>query len=713
MKLIGSSGNTYDLGELLGRGGEGSVYRVVGKNNIVAKVYNDKVNKTEKQKKIKVMAKYSNDPGLTYTTWPLDVLYDVNTNEFVGFTMTIVPKNKQINEIYDTSSDEFYNWSKRILIAFNLCVDVESIHDIDQCCGDFNPNNICVDVSNGNVYIIDTDSFHIKDGDITYRCSVGMPDYLPKEVQLKMKNQSLADAEMPTFTKDSDNFALAVHIFQLLMNGCHPFNMRVTRTTESVVRPPMDENIINGYSIFFTDNDKFAIPIFAPPINILPSYIIELFRRAFIDGNTKTNIRPSATEWMAALKKLAEERTVCSKNKDHIYYDKLDSCPWCKIDENLLNAVVPTTTHISAPGVRRPTVYRVGSLMIQNGLTYKIGVNEVTVVSCSSSYGSVAIPQYIYAGAAKYPVTGIENNAFIDCKYITGVSMSDSIQFIGDRAFYHCYKLKNINLSKNLTRIGKSAFHWCKSLQNIFIPASVTSIGDSAFAFSSCHANVDPANPNYCSKDYVLYSKDMKTVLYVPMSFTNYHIPDTVTTIGGNALSSNPNISISIGNNQYFRIVDDSLYDKSSKIIIHASNRSDFTLLPSTERIGEHAFHACNNMVKIKLPDCLKEIGPHAFWGCENLPNISLPTGLETIEYGAFYRCISLRVIKLPETLKVIEENAFWGCKNLGDIIIPKNVTHIGKNAFMDCWNLNEAHVSKNTIVDPNAFSNRVRITYY
>lgn len=34
---------------------------------------------------------------------------------------------------------------------------------------------------------------------------------------------NLQNAALPTYTENTDNFALAIHIFALLMNGCHPF----------------------------------------------------------------------------------------------------------------------------------------------------------------------------------------------------------------------------------------------------------------------------------------------------------------------------------------------------------------------------------------------------------------------------------------------------------------------------------------------------------
>lgn len=154
-------------------------------------------------------------------TWPTDVVYQ--NGKFAGYVMPKLSGAKELNVMY---SDKYqYTLSEKITIAKNLCAALNSVHEAGQVCGDLNPKNIGVDPNEAKVTLLDTDSYHITDGNAkVYRCEVGMPEYLACEVQGKIKNgNTLANAQLPTFSKETDLFALAVHIFALLMNGCHPF----------------------------------------------------------------------------------------------------------------------------------------------------------------------------------------------------------------------------------------------------------------------------------------------------------------------------------------------------------------------------------------------------------------------------------------------------------------------------------------------------------
>ena len=351
----GQSGRSYVMDKRLGQGGEGAIYSIQGDTRIVAKIYLDSVNTSDKRAKIEAMVKMSGFSGMEYTTWPQDMLFE--GRKFVGFIMNRINSNRKINEIYSPDPDTEYNWRKKIGIAINLCKTVRSLHEINQICGDFNPNNICVDIDMGFLYLIDTDSFHISDNSKTYRCSVGMPNYLPPELQSRMRNtkESLADLNLPTFTKDTDNFALAIHIFQLLMNGCHPFTLSNKNEGDSVVAPPIDDNIVSGESAFFKKSNKYDIPVYSLKIEELPDYISSLFERAFVKGCFNPSSRPSPSEWIAALTRLSQETTKCSVNNRHQYYNGNKNCPWCRIEKD--QEAKLNRFSVTNPPAHRPSNY--------------------------------------------------------------------------------------------------------------------------------------------------------------------------------------------------------------------------------------------------------------------------------------------------------------------------------------------------------------------
>ena len=137
-------------------------------------------------------------------------------------------------------------------------------------------------------------------------------------------------------------------------------------------------------------------------------------------------------------------------------------------------------------------------------------------------------------------------------------------------------------------------------------------------AFDSCiglkEIIVDEKNPIYCSKDGVLYSKDMSILIAVPGGKESIEISESVTLI------------------------------------------------------GNYAFFGCTSLTSIEIPDNVTKIWDFAFYGCTSLTSIEIPKSVTQIGANAFSGCTSLTSIKIPESLTEIGNCAFARCNNLKEI---------------------------------------------
>ena len=106
------------------------------------------------------------------------------------------------------------------------------------------------------------------------------------------------------------------------------------------------------------------------------------------------------------------------------------------------------------------------------------------------------------------------------------------------------------------------------------------------------------------------------------------------------------------------------------------------------ERITEHAFNNCTDLISISLPNSITYIGKSAFESCTRLTKVVLPPSLRDISPRAFWGCERLSQLNIPSGVANIGGLAFFGCIGLKTLIIPKNVTNIEEMAFSSCSSL-------------------------
>lgn len=338
--VYGIQGQAYRIKERKGAGGEGTVY-LTDQPWIAAKIYHNPTAVQERKLRCMVRRKIATkaESGTYLIAWPKDILYQ--NGSFVGYAMPLIEEGKPIFTLYhDKSTRDFfnsYNWTKSLCVAMNLAHLVAIIHDCDCVIGDMNPGNIIVH-PNGLASILDVDSFDITDTDTGehFKCGVGIPDYLAPELQHR---KSLKD-EASRFTKQTDDFSLAIHIFIILFHY-HPFLARsMTTYKQSSDVNQIDQNIVNGVCPFVREINDVALPVGAPRLSLLPPLLQEDFKRTFgytaLDSISKSSRRTSAQMWYEHLRALYSGVGTlilpCSKNPEH--YRRADQpCELCLAKE--------------------------------------------------------------------------------------------------------------------------------------------------------------------------------------------------------------------------------------------------------------------------------------------------------------------------------------------------------------------------------------------
>lgn len=349
---------TLTTGEEVGRGGEGVVYAVVERNDVVAKIYHLAQRTHLRHAKVTAMiAQPPRDSGRAFVpphvalAWPTDLLFEEGA--FVGFLMPRMARSPNLVALFNPvlRQQRYPHADRRFLYRTgqNLAAVLATLHSRGHVVGDLNQKNILVK-ANALVTLVDTDSFQIGDGNgHCYRCPVGVPDYTPPELQ----GQPLANLDRQPY---HDCFGLSVLLFQLLMEGYHPFTGRPLTAALSTVEQLSLHCMQQGW-FPYSNNSAVQPPPDAPPFTWLPPELRRLFLQSFLVGYTQPTQRPSAATWAQALARAEGNLVRCPRRPEHWYSNHLEHCPLCLREPKVAPVSRPVVQTINAPAAAAQPTY--------------------------------------------------------------------------------------------------------------------------------------------------------------------------------------------------------------------------------------------------------------------------------------------------------------------------------------------------------------------
>ena len=226
-------------------GGEGTVYSIPGKPNVLVKIYKDDLlqnpaKRAEIEKRIYDMLAISKDIDQSSFAWPRGVVCN-SRKQVIGFAM-----NKCNGISFQAFSgvksiqQRFPHWTRRelALVAQDFLTKIQYLASKKILVNDFNPANFLVD-QHGNVSFIDCDSFQVPgegtstDITKTYFASHVAPELL-ENPKLLAQPRNIHHVE----------FGAALTVFNVLMCGLHPYSY-FDPSRQSACGTP-DENLRKG-----------------------------------------------------------------------------------------------------------------------------------------------------------------------------------------------------------------------------------------------------------------------------------------------------------------------------------------------------------------------------------------------------------------------------------------------------------------------------------
>lgn len=238
-----------------------------------------------------------------------------------------------------------------------------------------------------------------------------------------------------------------------------------------------------------------------------------------------------------------------------------------------------------------------------------------TVSYTVRSIGSVSDAEIIIPAEYKgKPVTAIGENAFFNCKYITGVILPDSVESIGENAFNGCERLISVDLGEGVKTIGDGAFAYCHSLEAVEIPSSARTIGSDVFAncYSLSRAVINEG-----------VERIGRSVFTGCNALEEVNFPDTIAGVG-------------------------------------EDENGDFSMTAT--------FMNCVSLKRVKLPARIEYIPQWFFAGCIQLETVEIGKSVKSVGYSAFFDNGAMQSIVLPASLVTCESYSFYKLYSLESV---------------------------------------------
>ncbi len=329
--IVKISGKDYILGERLGGGLEGNVFRIKDLPNYVIKLINTSGKTDSDIESLRSHLKWLRDtiekcPDLKNRMAAPKALLD----DELGYIMVRASEHHSLKHYFQHPNEylDFLNWcrteynlKKRLQIAAFLFHSLEKIHIAGLIFTDLSPNNIMVHDSKNNLVFIDTDNMRMRSN--TYISILGTEGYMAPEIyhQMDIKTMEKAKAlhiDESVFSNtgkisvDSDIFSAAIIAFELLTLQ-HPFIGDIVEegTAEDETAAYRCET---DYILSEGTNNSSSQPLvdcFSKG-NISTPKLRELFRKTFMEGKQNPSLRPTAKDFFEAFSEAIDMLFKCS-----------------------------------------------------------------------------------------------------------------------------------------------------------------------------------------------------------------------------------------------------------------------------------------------------------------------------------------------------------------------------------------------------------------
>ncbi|HFI0457403.1 TPA: leucine-rich repeat protein [Streptococcus suis] len=305
----------------------------------------------------------------------------------------------------------------------------------------------------------------------------------------------------------------------------------------------------------------------------------------------------------------------------------------------------------------------------------------------------------------------IGSGAFLSTPNLEEIDLGEKLEELGREAFRNS-GLTHITLPDSLTSFGYAAFADSSSLQSVRLPDTLTTVPEEAFRDTGLTSLTLPSSVNDIARDAFANAKISKIDFSTNLEsigdgafrgnlFEKLELPKSLKELGYSAFSDNKNLTFLYINSDLEHDRYGSYYYNGSPFK-HSNYSSDIKSLyvefkDGVTKIPAHLFAGAKQVIRVDLPEGLKEIGESAFYGTSIMkdeskesapkPPANENSDAEKEQQNAPFDAVSMTRLELPDSLETIGNHAFGGIDTLTSVNIPKNLV-VADQAFAGSRNL-------------------------
>lgn len=308
--------------------------------------------------------------------------------------------------------------------------------------------------------------------------------------------------------------------------------------------------------------------------------------------------------------------------------------------------------------------------------------SKTNVIFCAPGKTEVTLPE---------GVLNIEYDAFYDCKNLEYIRLPSSLNQIAHYAFHNCEKLNNVEIPDKITSLGTGCFLGCRSLDSIKLPPSLEKIEDLCFCHCGFKSLEIPSSIRTLGRSAFQGCEELNTV----------YISKGLESIDGTTFWSCYNLVNFIVDeeNLYFSSAGPLLLNKDGDTLLSYPAAVGDIVIPEGITKVEHNVLSSNATTSITFPSTMRDIGLMTFEGNMNIQWFKC---LSVIPPEAPYYMVNVEamseIVYVPtyvpaESLALYKAAPYWGfCK-----IVPIDYSDVNYSFTQDCNEHYEVYILDGT----------------